>query len=51
MVLFFRLWPFTVLFRQCPLADVLEWIKTTSRVGMLTVLRDGREWELGVEGA
>lgn len=29
-----------------PLADLLGWVKTTSRTGVLTVSRDGSEWEL-----
>lgn len=33
-----------------PLADILQWIKTTSRAGVLTVARDGEEWELLVDG-
>ncbi len=36
--------------RTMPLADVLTWVKTTSRTGLLTVTRDGHEWELLVEG-
>ena len=33
-----------------PLADLLQWIKTTSRAGVLTITRDGNEWELVVDG-
>jgi hypothetical protein len=36
--------------RTMPLADILTWVKTTSRTGLLTVNRDGHEWELLVEG-
>jgi len=32
-----------------PLADLLSWIKTTSRSGSLLVNRDGNEWELVLE--
>ena len=31
-----------------PLADLLSWVKTTSRSGLLTVFRDSNEWELVV---
>ncbi|HET6345761.1 MAG TPA: DUF4388 domain-containing protein, partial [Myxococcota bacterium] len=31
-----------------PLADLLSWLKTTSRSGLLTVFRDNNEWELVV---
>jgi hypothetical protein len=31
-----------------PLADLLTWLKTTARSGVLTVTRDGGEWELTV---
>ncbi len=33
-----------------PLADLLGWVKATSRSGSLTVTRDGNEWELQLEG-
>ena len=33
-----------------PLADLLSWLKTTNRSGMLTVFRDSNEWELVVQG-
>ena len=33
-----------------PLADLLQWVKTTHRGGTLYVQRDGHEWELTVEG-
>lgn len=29
-----------------PLADLLSWVKATSRSGLLTVFRDSNEWEL-----
>ncbi len=32
--------------RTMPLADLLQWVTTTSRSGVLTVSRDGNEWEL-----
>ncbi len=32
-----------------PLADLLGWVKTTHRSGVLTVTRDGSEWELTLE--
>jgi hypothetical protein len=36
--------------RTMPLCDLLSWVKTTSRSGLLTISRDGNEWELLVEG-
>ena len=36
--------------RTMPLADLLQWVKTTSRSGVLTISRDGNEWELVLEG-
>src|SRR5437667_12213338 len=33
-----------------PLADLLTWIQTSRRTGLVTVMRDGNEWELTVEG-
>ncbi len=36
--------------RTMPLADLLQWVKTTARSGVLTVTRDGNEWELVLEG-
>ncbi len=33
-----------------PLADLLQWVKTTHRTGTLYVMRDGQEWELTLEG-
>lgn len=35
--------------RTMPLADLLQWLKNTARSGVLTVSRDGNEWELLVE--
>ncbi|MCK5690696.1 DUF4388 domain-containing protein [Myxococcota bacterium] len=32
-----------------PLSDLLTWLQTTSRSGMLTVTRDGNEWTLTIE--
>ncbi|MEZ0313378.1 MAG: DUF4388 domain-containing protein [Myxococcota bacterium] len=31
-----------------PLADLLSWLRSTSRTGILSVQRDGGEWELSV---
>ncbi|MBN1960001.1 MAG: DUF4388 domain-containing protein [Deltaproteobacteria bacterium] len=36
--------------RTMPLADLMQWVKTTSRSGVLTVSRDGNEWELVLNG-
>jgi hypothetical protein len=36
--------------RTLPLSDLLQWVKTTARSGVLTVSRDGNEWELVLEG-
>ncbi len=32
--------------RTMPLGDLLQWVKTTLRSGLLSVSRDGNEWEL-----
>lgn len=36
--------------RTMPLCDLLSWVKTTSRSGLLTISRDGNEWELLLAG-
>ena len=36
--------------RTMPLADVMQWVKTTARSGVLTVSRDGNEWEIVLDG-
>lgn len=33
-----------------PLADLLSWLKSSGRAGLLTVFRDSNEWELVVSG-
>ena len=33
-----------------PLADLLQWVKTTGRSGTLTIRRNGNEWELDFQG-
>jgi len=36
--------------RTMPLCDLLSWVKSMSRSGLVTLSRDGNEWELLVEG-
>lgn len=35
--------------KTLPLADLLSWLRSAQRTGMLTVRRDGGEWELELE--
>lgn len=34
--------------RTMPLADVLQWLKTTNKAGELNIKRDGHEWQLRI---